>query len=64
MRNILLPILALLTLGACQTSGSLDLGGRGSHAILVVAEDGQTGPFVGATNDRHRCTVYRFYGER
>ncbi len=43
MRNILLPILALLTLGACQTSGSLDLGGRGSHAILVVAEDGQTG---------------------
>lgn len=43
MRKSLLPILAILALGACQTSGSIDAGPRSSHAVLIVAEDIDTG---------------------
>jgi hypothetical protein len=43
MRKFLFPLFVLLAVSACQTSGQFDAGARGSHAILIMAEDGDTG---------------------
>ena len=43
MHKILFPLFALLIVSACESSGQFDAGDRGSHAILVMAEDGDDG---------------------
>ena len=43
MRKFLFPLFVLLVVSACETSGQFDAGARGSHAILIMAEDGDPG---------------------
>lgn len=43
MRKLLFPLFVLLAVSACETSGQFDAGTRGSHAILIMSEDGDAG---------------------
>ena len=44
MRKILLSLMALLAVSACQTTGGFDAGrNRAEHAVLIMAEDADPG---------------------
>jgi len=54
MRSMIVSCLALLALTACQTTGEFDAGSRGSHAVLVMAEDADTGSISRSSNVTRR----------
>ena len=62
MRSIFASCLAMLALAACQTTGEFDAGSRSSHAVLVMAEDADTGS-IARTNNVTRRVIKEISGQ-
>jgi hypothetical protein len=43
MHKLLFSLFVLLAISACETGGSFNAGARGSHAIMIMVEDGDAG---------------------